>query len=136
MSKSGTSGSEIWSGILSLHTIDGDEAISDYDSIPVKMEIFIKNSSGTERASWQMDTTVTRKVYGNIPPVVPGGPSYYTTDEADALFAKRTGPSDYATKLVEIEGLLYWAQLVGEKWVVQKIIEVEGNYTFTFVEVE
>jgi hypothetical protein len=130
-----TRGTNSFTGLLSLHTLDLDEAMSDYPSIQVRMEIVLANSSGTTKYRWLFDTTVERKNCADTPPVVPGGPTYYNTDEADAIFARKDGPTGYAVKLVTHEGSLYWAQLVGTAWVINKIVQVGGVYTNTYIEV-
>lgn len=125
-----------WEGTLSLHTLDLDEAISTYPSLATTMEIQLKNSDDSLINYWQIGATIVRKAYGGTPPVVPGGPEYYTSDECDSMFIRKDAPTGYGVKLVELDGKKYIAQLVGTKWVVNKIIKVGEYYTNTFVEVE
>lgn len=121
-------------GLLNLHTIDLDEAVNGYPQIDTTLEVVLTNEAGSEIYRWQMLVPVVRKTCVGEPPIVSGGPSYYTQAQSDALFARKDAPDGYAVKLVEHGGLLYWAQAVGTKWVIQQIIKVGDYYTSTFID--
>ncbi len=130
-----TQGVDEWTGELELNTTNLDAAMGSYPSLKVRYELALLNSDDGLKASWQWDGELRRRVWSGVPASVDGEPSYYTQAEADAIFARKDGPSGYAQKLVAHEGLWYWAQLVDDKWVIPKIIEVSGYYTITFVEI-
>lgn len=123
-----------FTGLLNLHTLDLDEALSDYAQIDTTLEIILTNEAGEEVYKWQMLAPVAHKTCATEPPIVPGGNTYYTDAECDTLFARKDGPNGYAMKLVEYGGKLYWAQAVEGKWVFPMIMKIGGFYTATYIE--
>jgi len=124
----------ISSGTLDLNTTNMAEAIGAYKAISVVYEMTLKTSSGSVKASWQWGGDIRRRVFDGPPPTITGGPSYLTEAETEAKFSRRDGPEGYGMKMVEHEGLLYWAQLVNDVWVIPKIMNVGGYNTISFVE--
>jgi hypothetical protein len=122
-------------GTLDLWTTNLRAAIGSFPALDVRLEIVVLGEDETLRGIWTLDGRVQRYVYCETPPDVDGAVEYYSKAQTDLLFARRDGPDGYATKLVTHEGSLYWAQLVGEAWVIQKTIKVGDHYTSTLVEV-
>lgn len=120
-------------GSLNLWNTVLRDAIGDFPSIPVRIELSI--NSEDFNGIWTFDTTIQRTVYHGTPPVVVGAPAYLNEKEVNAQFARRDGPTGYRTKLMLYEGALVWAQAVGTKWVAPIIIKVGGSYTDTYIEV-
>lgn len=120
-------------GTLSFATYELDEALSDFPRLDCQIAIEVGGEYSTSyQFIFWVEILPSRS--DSTPPPVDGN-SYYTEDEADALFARLDGPVGYGTKLVTVDGIQMWAQLVGSKWVVNKVVDIDGQYYSTFVEV-
>jgi len=125
-----------WTGTLELGTDELYDIFSLHSDVGTRMEIALRTDEDVEIGTWQIDVAVLKRAYMGDPPEVVGGPTFYNTAETNALFARRDGPTGYGMKMVVYGGLLYWAHLVGDTWVIPRIISVNGQNVWTFTEVE
>jgi hypothetical protein len=69
---------------LDLHTDNLDDAMTG-DALLAAVDIEVSGSG--KIASFQFDVMVLKEIYTGEPPIIPGGPSYYTQAQVDALIS-------------------------------------------------
>jgi len=124
-----------YEGVLSLNTDELRAAMGSFQSLPIRFELIVLNADETLRGIWTHDVEVQRKVYCADPTTPVDADTYYTAAQADAYFARKDAPTGYGQKLVTIDGLLFWAMLVGSTWVVPRIVKIDSRYYTTYTEV-